>query len=159
MCPIPKVFRYTVPKLLITKIYYVLFLIPVFIVQVTKLVQFTYIIHFRKFHRQHQCTLQLVWAQHTAYWAFVKMCGIFYNTPTMSLLTVKTATWPFTPIHVQEGGTVLGSKSKLLYSEMALSRKPFGIVHMYVQTIWPPRILTSPFGTICISRSRQHSPS
>jgi hypothetical protein len=31
----------TVPKLLIRKRYYVLFLIPVFIVQVTKLVQFT----------------------------------------------------------------------------------------------------------------------
>ena len=33
-------------------------LIPVFIVQVTELVQF--IINVRKFHRQHQCTLQLV---------------------------------------------------------------------------------------------------
>jgi len=44
-------------KLLIRKRYYeyVLFLIPVFIVQVTKLVQF--IINVRKFHRQHQCTL------------------------------------------------------------------------------------------------------
>jgi hypothetical protein len=31
----------SVPKLLITKRYYVVFLIPVFIVQVTKLVQFT----------------------------------------------------------------------------------------------------------------------
>jgi hypothetical protein len=47
MCPIPNGFRdrdislYTVPKLLITKRYYLLFLILVFIVQVTKLVQFT----------------------------------------------------------------------------------------------------------------------
>jgi hypothetical protein len=39
-------------KWLITKRHYVLFLIPVFIVQVTKLVHFTYIIQFRKFHRQ-----------------------------------------------------------------------------------------------------------
>jgi hypothetical protein len=46
ICTIPESFRYTVisftvPKLLIRKRYYVLFLIPVFIVQVTKLVQFT----------------------------------------------------------------------------------------------------------------------
>jgi hypothetical protein len=34
-------FHRTVPKLLIRKRYYTLFLIPVFIVQVTKLVQFT----------------------------------------------------------------------------------------------------------------------
>jgi hypothetical protein len=36
-----QLFYCTVPKLLIRKIYYVLFLIPVFIVEVTKLVQFT----------------------------------------------------------------------------------------------------------------------
>jgi hypothetical protein len=36
-----ELFHRTVPKLLITKRYYVLFLIPVFIVQVTELVQFT----------------------------------------------------------------------------------------------------------------------
>jgi hypothetical protein len=47
MCPIPNGFRdravslYSAKKLLIRKRYYVLFLIPVFIVQVTKLVQFT----------------------------------------------------------------------------------------------------------------------
>jgi hypothetical protein len=34
-------FHCTVKKLLIRKLYYVLFLIPVFIVQATKLVQFT----------------------------------------------------------------------------------------------------------------------
>jgi hypothetical protein len=56
-----KLFHCTVPKLMIRKRYYVLFLIPVFTVQVTKLVQFLpSIINFRKFHRQHQCTLQLV---------------------------------------------------------------------------------------------------
>jgi uncharacterized membrane protein len=43
-----KLFHCTVPKLLITKIYYVLFLIPVFIVQVTKLVQFTWYNTFSK---------------------------------------------------------------------------------------------------------------
>jgi hypothetical protein len=36
-----KIFHCTVPKLLIRMRYYVLFLTPVFIVQVTKLVQFT----------------------------------------------------------------------------------------------------------------------
>jgi hypothetical protein len=35
-----ELFHCTVPKLLIRKRYYILFLIPVFIVQVTKLVQF-----------------------------------------------------------------------------------------------------------------------
>ena len=55
-------FECTTAKLLIRKRYYayVLFLIPVFIVQVAELVQF--IINVRKFHRQHQCTLQLVWS-------------------------------------------------------------------------------------------------
>jgi hypothetical protein len=46
MWPIPKVsaielFHYAAPKLLIKKIYYVLFLIPVFIFQVTELVELT----------------------------------------------------------------------------------------------------------------------
>ena len=52
--------RCTTAKLLKRKRYYVyvLFLIPVFIVQVTELVQF--VINVRKFHRQHQCTLQPV---------------------------------------------------------------------------------------------------
>jgi hypothetical protein len=39
---------YTLPKLLIRKRYYVLFLIPAFIVQVTKLVQFTQYTTFSK---------------------------------------------------------------------------------------------------------------
>jgi hypothetical protein len=30
----------------------------------------------------------------------------------------------------------MGAKSKLLYSEIALSRKPFGIGHMYIYTFW-----------------------
>jgi hypothetical protein len=53
-------FPVSIPELLIRKRYYILFLILVFIVQVTKLVQSPDIIHFRKFHQQHQCTLQLV---------------------------------------------------------------------------------------------------
>jgi hypothetical protein len=46
MCPLltgfqDSVFHCTVPKLMIRKRYYILFLIPVFIVPVTQLVQFT----------------------------------------------------------------------------------------------------------------------
>jgi hypothetical protein len=46
-CPIPnefrdRVFHCTVPKWVIRRGYYVMFLIPVFIVQVKTLVQFTY---------------------------------------------------------------------------------------------------------------------
>ena len=66
MCPIPNCFWdraiwITTAKLLIRKRYYmyILFLTPVFIVQVAELVQF--IINVRKFHCQDQCTLQLVW--------------------------------------------------------------------------------------------------
>jgi hypothetical protein len=33
---------------------------------------------------------------------------------------------------MREGKTILGAKFKLLYSEKALSRKPFGIGHMYI---------------------------
>ena len=90
MCPIPNGFRdrgiwlytwsvseielfdYRTAKLLIRKRYYVyvLFLIPVFIVQVTELVQF--IINVRKFHRQHQCTLHLVW-RHGVLFVWVRL--------------------------------------------------------------------------------------
>ena len=70
------------------------------------------------------------------------MCGIFHYTHTMSLSTATTANWRFTPIHMlqtvaQYGGerrTTLGAKFKLLYSEISLSLKPFGIRHMYIYT-------------------------
>ena len=67
-----ELFECTTAKLLIRKRYYVyvLFLIPVFIVQVTQLVQF--IINVRKFHRQHQCTLQLVW-RHGVLFVWVRL--------------------------------------------------------------------------------------
>jgi hypothetical protein len=68
----------------------------------------------------------------SAYSSFVKMCSIFHNTPTMSLSTVTTANWRFTLIDIREGRTTLGVKSKLLYSEIALSWKPLGIGHMYI---------------------------
>jgi hypothetical protein len=97
----------------------------------------------------------------SAYSAFVRMCGIFHSTPTVSLSRVTTANWRFTPTYMRDARTTLGSKSKLLYSELAVSRNPFGIGHMYIHTYtvcclerpiqWPPRILTFPAGTSCIS--------
>jgi hypothetical protein len=64
--------------------------------------------------------------------AFVNMCEIFHNIPTMPISRVTTANWRFTLFHVREGRIILGAKPKLLYSEIALSRKPFGIGHMYI---------------------------
>jgi hypothetical protein len=82
-----ELFHCTAPKLLIIKRYYVLFLIPVFIVQVTKLVQFTY------------------------YNTFSKI------PPSTSVhFATRVRTW----------------RVARLYSEIALSRKPFGIGHMYI---------------------------
>ena len=54
-----ELFHCTVAKLLIKR-YCLLFPISVFIVQVTKLVQFTQYCTFSKIPRQHQCTIQLV---------------------------------------------------------------------------------------------------
>jgi len=67
-----ELFECTTAKLLIRKRYYVyaLFLIPVFIVQETELVQF--VINVRKFRRQHQCTLQLVW-RHGVLFVWVRL--------------------------------------------------------------------------------------
>jgi hypothetical protein len=99
------------------------------------------IIHFRKFHR-HQCTLQLVWGQH------IGMFGIcedvrHFPQPSYSA-TVNSHNGQLTlhtDSHASDSGavrrerrTILGTKSKLLYSEIALSRKPFGIGHMYIYT-------------------------
>jgi hypothetical protein len=94
----------------------------------------------------------------SAYSAFVKMYVIFHNTPTVSLTTVTTTNWRLTPTHMREGRTILGAKSKLLYSEITLSRKPFEIGHVYIYNfclewpiLWPPGTLTFPPGTPCIS--------
>jgi hypothetical protein len=91
-----------------------MFLIPVFIDQATKLVLLP-----NKIHRQHQCTLQLVWGH--------------------GVLLVCTV-------------------CEILYGEIARSRKPFGIEHMYIHffclewpILWPPKILTFPPATCCIN--------
>jgi hypothetical protein len=127
-----ELFHCTVPKLLIRKRYYGLFLIPVFIVQVITLVQF---IQYNTFSKIPPSTsVHFAACVRTAHSIFCicEMCGIFHNTPEMSLSTVTTANWRFTSIHLREGRTVFGAKSKLLYSEIALSRKPFAIGHMYI---------------------------
>ena len=162
MCPIPNVFRDGAiwmhnRKILIRKRYYVyvLFLIPVFIVQVTELAQgynkfskippstsvhfaccscvvrlsaswrsfmqaitssmltssssrvSTFSVHFWHYHRRsHKHILY----QHIS--AFVKMRGIFHNTPTMPLSTVTTANWRFTQIHMIQMPLNLGNRSE-----------------------------------------------
>jgi hypothetical protein len=84
-----ELFHRTVPKLFIRKRYYVLFLIPVFIAHVTKLVQFT------------------------QYNTFSKI------PPSTSMhFATRVRTW----------------RVARLYSEIALSRKPFGIGHTYIYT-------------------------
>jgi hypothetical protein len=134
-----KLFHCAVPKLLIRKGYYVPSLMPVFIVQVTKLYSLPSIIHFRKFHRHinapcHSCKHSI---EQTSIFGICEDVQHFpEHSPTKSLSTVTTANWRFTPIHMREGRTVLGAKSKLLYSETAISRKPFAIGHMYVYTFW-----------------------
>jgi hypothetical protein len=88
-----ELFHYTVPKLLIWKRYYILFLIPVFIVQVTKLVQFT------------------------SYNTFSKI------PPSTSMhFATRARTWRVARLY------------SVQCSEVALSRKPFGIGHMYTYT-------------------------
>jgi hypothetical protein len=82
-----ELFYCTVPKLLITKRYYVLFPIPIFIVEVTKLVQFTK-----------------------------------YNT----LSKIPQSTSMHFATHVRTW------RVACLYSEIAVSRKAFGIGHMYI---------------------------
>lgn len=78
----------------------------------------------------------------SAHSAFVKRCGIFHNTPIISLSIVTTHQLTFhTNLHASDSGTVwwegrtiLGAKSKLSYSETALSSKPSGIGNMYTYT-------------------------
>jgi hypothetical protein len=153
-------FHCTVPKLLIRRRYYVLFLISVFIVQVTKLVQFTLYSTFSKIPPS--TSMHSVTRVRTAHSIFGICEDVrhFHNTPTMSQSAVTTANWRFTPIHMREGRAILDDKSKLLHSEIAVSRKPFGIGHMFTYTFFclewpilrPPRTLTFHLGTICISK-------
>jgi hypothetical protein len=67
------------------------------------------------------------------------MCAILHSTPAMSLSAVTTAKKLHTDSHAshrsavwREWKTILSAKSKLLYSERALSQKPFGIGHVYI---------------------------
>jgi hypothetical protein len=68
------------------------------------------------------------------------MCGIFHSTPIISLSTVTTAKWRFTAIHMLQTVAQYGGREgqfwapNRLYSEKTLSRKLFGIWHMYIYT-------------------------
>jgi hypothetical protein len=86
-----QLFHCTGPKLLIRKRYYVLFVIPVFIVQVTKLVQFT-------------------------------QYNTFSKIPPSTSMHIATRVWTWRVARLYS----------VLYSEIALSRKPFAIGHMYL---------------------------
>jgi hypothetical protein len=55
----------------------------------------------------------------------------------------------------REGRIILGAKSKVLYSEIALCRAPFGIGHVYISIflLRMTNTVTSPnIGTFCICR-------
>jgi hypothetical protein len=159
-------FLCTVPKLLIRKKYYVLFPIPVFIVQMTKLVHFTEYNTFSEIPpstSMHFTTRVRTAYRHIGIFGICEDVRHFYNTPTVSLSRVTTANRRFTPIHMQEERTLFDAKSRLLYSEIALSRKPFGIGHMYICTfslewpiLWPIRILTFPPWTLGIRQFESH---
>jgi hypothetical protein len=95
-----------IPKFSKRKGYYILFLIPVLIVQVTKLVQFT------------------------QYNAFSKI------PPSASVhFASRVRTW----------------RVARLYSEIALSRKQFGIGHMYIYTFFLKMTDTMTSQNICLS--------
>jgi hypothetical protein len=88
-----ELFHRTVPELLIRTRSYVLFVIPVFIVQVTKMVQFT------------------------SYKTLSKI------PPSASIhFASRVRTWRVARLNI------------VLSGEIALSRKPFGIGHMYIYT-------------------------
>jgi hypothetical protein len=130
MCPIPNGFRdraiwIQTAKLLIRKRYLelVLFLIPVFIVQVTELMQF--IINVRKFHI------------FTCFRQWRSMAGGKDNTGRPSQTTI------------------LSNDS---ISENVRNRTHVRIKFFLLEwpILWPPRILTLPPGTLCISRKLLH---
>jgi hypothetical protein len=94
MCPIHKIqlFHCTIQKLLIrNKILCTVSNTGIYFFKWQSWYSLSSIIHFRKFQRQHECTLQLMWGH--------------------GVLLVCT-----------------------VYSEIALSRKLFGIGHMYIYT-------------------------
>jgi hypothetical protein len=110
-----ELFHCTAPKFLIRKGYCVLFLTPVFVVQL----QFTWYNTFSKIPPSTSIHFQLVWGH-----GVLLVCTVY---------------------------------STVLYSEIALYQKPFGIGHTYIYNfclewpiLWPPRILTFPPRTLCI---------
>jgi hypothetical protein len=88
-----KLLHSTVPKLLIRKRYYVLFLIPVFIVQVTKLVQFTQYNTFRKIPPSswmHFATRVRTWRVARLYSV---QCNVQWNSSISETVRNRTCTY------------------------------------------------------------------
>jgi hypothetical protein len=85
-----KLFQCTVPKLLIKNIYYILLLIPTFIAQVTKLVQFTCYNTFSKIPPKtsmHFATRVRIW--HVARLYSVQ-CTVQWNSSTLEAVQNRT---------------------------------------------------------------------
>jgi hypothetical protein len=98
ICHCPKGFHCTVPKLLVRKTGYLLFLITVFIGKWQSWYSLPSIIHFRNFH-WHQCVLQLVWGHGVLLVCTVKQLYLGnrseYDTCTQFLCRVTdTVTFP-----------------------------------------------------------------
>jgi hypothetical protein len=120
-------FHCTIPKSLIRKRCYVLFLIPVLIVQVTKLVHFT---QHNSFSKSPPSTPMHFAARVRTVFIIFGICEDVRHFSRHSYnVTINSYNGQLT-LHSDsyvDRRTILGAKSKLLYSEIALSRKPFGI--------------------------------
>jgi hypothetical protein len=91
----------------------------------------------------------------SAYSAFVKVCVIFHNTPTLSLPTVTVASWCLTLIHIlqtmvqysrREGQirtTIQWNRSVLLTVQSKTNLHIHFFFHLGLPIVWPSRI--SPF--------------
>jgi hypothetical protein len=122
-----------------------------------------YLVHFRKFHRQHQ-----QWHFHriSVYLAFVNVRHCAQHSYSVTINSYNSQMTLHADSHASYSGavrrewrTILGAKSKIMCSEIALSRKPFAIGHMYIYSffcvewpiLWLPSLSTFPPGTCCIT--------
>jgi hypothetical protein len=131
---------------------------PVFIVQVTKLVHLTNIIHFRKFHRRHQCTLQHVWGRH------INIFGICEDARHFSQhsynVTINSHNGKLT-LHTDSHARGKDNNGRQIETTAQWNSSNSETVrnrtHVHIQIFcleWPiplpPRILTFPPETFCI---------
>jgi hypothetical protein len=85
-----ELFHCTVPKLLIRKRYYVLycFWYRYLLFKWQSWYSLPSIIHFRKFHRQHQCTLQLVWGH-----GLLLVCTVYSDIELIIIFRMPYCLW------------------------------------------------------------------